>query len=134
MFSWHERVTVWIVDAKRAIAIVIAFCLGLGIGAASLYALRPPPRTVVDPIEVEPARDEDGSRPDSRKTPRNRRRPENNVKDGARSNPDSSGTQGTQDGDDAAPAPPPPAPAGDDDEDGGRESDNDDRDYDDGDE
>jgi hypothetical protein len=115
------------VDAKRAIAMVIAFCLGLGIGAASLYALRPPPRTVVDPIEVEPARDEDGSRPDSRKTPRNRRRPEDNVKDGVRSNPDSSGTQGSQDGDGAAPAPLPPAPAPgrDNDDDDGGESDND---------
>jgi hypothetical protein len=103
---------------------VIAFCLGLGIGAASLYALRPPPRTVVDPIEVEPARDEDGSSPDPRKTPRNRRRPEDNVKNGARSNPDSSGTQGSQDDDGGGPAPLPPAPADDDDDDGGRESDN----------
>jgi hypothetical protein len=104
---------------------VIAFCLGLGFGAAALYALRPPPRTVVDPIEVEPARDKDGSSPDPRRTPRNRRRPEDNVKDGARGNPYSSGTQAPQDDDGAAPAPPPPAPAGDDDDDDGGESDND---------
>lgn len=49
-------------SVKRAIAMVTAFCLGVAVGLAVLFELRPSPRTVVDPIKIEvPAGSDSGS-------------------------------------------------------------------------
>lgn len=97
-------------DAKRAIAVVIAFLVGVAVGLAALYELRTPPRTVVDPIEIEG--DPPGNR--GRGSPKGTRAGDRDKADKKKR------TRRSDDRDAPAPAPapqPPPPPPGDDDDD-----------------